>query len=295
MQSQRLGTCQVTFPELDTDDWEPHNTGDFMPRTHIVKEGECFASIAKRYDFGLWQTIYEAPDNEKLRSLRPNPNILYPGDKVVIPDKRERIEFASTDLSHKFKAKSPKWIFRLEMKDEEMNPIDDAPYELRVEGMETHEGRTDADGLIEVPIKEDAKKGTLLFLGDEIELEFGMLDPISTVKGVQARLNNLGYVAGSVDGQVGTQTSKAVLAFQSSQDDLEATGEIDDDTLQRLLELHDNDQQMVDPEEDMAQTYTRQDKSAEEEEQAEESDEPWDDDSDDAESIDWPQDSGYED
>src|SRR3954469_23817550 len=60
-----------------------------MPK-HIVKPGECLASIARQYGFVNPLLLYQHADNAALRKLRKNPDILAPGDEVVIPKKQAR-------------------------------------------------------------------------------------------------------------------------------------------------------------------------------------------------------------
>jgi peptidoglycan hydrolase-like protein with peptidoglycan-binding domain len=45
-------------------------------------------------------------------------------------------------------------------------------------------------------------------------LQIGFLDPIDELSGVQARLNNLGFDSGEVDGLNGPRTRAAVKSFQ---------------------------------------------------------------------------------
>jgi hypothetical protein len=58
-----------------------------MSQKHVVEAGECLTSIARLYGFVNWRVIYDAADNAALRKLRPNPELLAPGDEVAIPDK----------------------------------------------------------------------------------------------------------------------------------------------------------------------------------------------------------------
>jgi hypothetical protein len=42
------------------------------------------------------------PENASLRQLRKDPNVLYPGDEIFVPERTERLESCATDQSHKF-------------------------------------------------------------------------------------------------------------------------------------------------------------------------------------------------
>lgn len=55
--------------------------------THTVVTGDTLSAIAVRYGFeaGEWELIYNQPSNSQFRQLRPDPNLIEPGDKVRIP------------------------------------------------------------------------------------------------------------------------------------------------------------------------------------------------------------------
>lgn len=55
--------------------------------THEVKPGESLSRIAQQYKVKYWANIYLAGENDAFRSIRPNPNLILPGDKIVIPSK----------------------------------------------------------------------------------------------------------------------------------------------------------------------------------------------------------------
>ena len=55
------------------------------PRSYQVKPGETLDTIAVREGFKDWRDIYDSPANDLLRTLRPSPNQLRAGDKLVIP------------------------------------------------------------------------------------------------------------------------------------------------------------------------------------------------------------------
>ncbi|EYF02879.1 LysM peptidoglycan-binding domain-containing protein [Chondromyces apiculatus] len=79
-----------------------------MPTIHVVQPGESLSSIAKQHGFADWRALYDHPANVKLRSARPNPDLIHPGDKVFIPDKKPSALTAATDKSHTFKVKTGK-------------------------------------------------------------------------------------------------------------------------------------------------------------------------------------------
>jgi hypothetical protein len=255
-----------------------------VAKVHIVKPGDCLASIAHGYGFRSWKAIYNAAENAQLRQKRPNPNVLYAGDEVTIPDLGTKTTTGhSTDKKHKFVVHDQRWVLRIRMKDEQGNGIGDEPYELNVDGLFPFQGKSGSDGMIEAELPGHTRAAKLKFLGEEFDVQIGMLDPVSRVQGIQARLNNLGFNAGPVDGIVGKQTRRAVYDFQRSQPSLKATGTIDDYTRKLLLTVHDNDTRCTAAEEDMGP----QDATSTTAETQEQGDDPPDEANDDAPQVDW--------
>ena len=95
-----------------------------MSIQHNIRQGECLSSIAKRYGFADWRTIYEDPQNTEFRQSRPNPNLIYPGDQLWIPDKSPKKLPISTEKKHTLQLKSSLTRLRLVLKDEEGKPIE---------------------------------------------------------------------------------------------------------------------------------------------------------------------------
>jgi N-acetylmuramoyl-L-alanine amidase len=55
-----------------------------VAKKHVVREGECLASIA--FENGFFpDTIWRHADNSALKERRENPNVLQPGDVLFIP------------------------------------------------------------------------------------------------------------------------------------------------------------------------------------------------------------------
>lgn len=206
-----------------------------MPVRHVVKQGESISSIAFKYGF-FRETLWNLPENADLRALRREGEILLPGDELHVPDKREKIETVPTGDLHRFKLKNIPSKFNLRLlKDGE--PRAGLAYKLEVNG-KVSEGKTDKDGWIRTLIRPDASRGKLT-LGDGEEtyhLNFGYNDPSDTVTGAQARLRNLGFYKGEVDGKPESSV-EAVEEFQRQQK-LPVTGKLDPTTRKALQAAH---------------------------------------------------------
>ena len=74
----------------------------------------------------------------------------------------------------------------------------------------------------------------------ECELQFGFLDPLDEAIGAQARLQNLGYYHGDLNGETNDEFEEGLQVFQSDFG-LPVTGKLDDDTKQKLFEEHDEE------------------------------------------------------
>jgi hypothetical protein len=200
-----------------------------MPTQHTVEQGDCISSIAARYGFA-WKTVWDDPLNSKLKQLRKDPAVLFPGDIVSIPDKDFATEQCATNARHKFvKQAEPTHIkirFMLDGK-----PRAGIKYELQVAAWK-FTGSTDADGFVKADIPPDASKGTLVLIDGTdrsvFELDFGTLDPIDTDDGVRERLSLLGF-------DVGANLADAVRDFQTMEK-LSETGVIDDQFKAKLRE-----------------------------------------------------------
>ena len=203
---------------------------------HVVQQGECLGSLAERYGVA-WRHIWSLSENYLLRSRERTPNLLFPGDVIHIPDRDVREEVRPTDQRHKFVR--PGYPLRLRLRILAAGkPVKNERYLLEVDGL-VREGSTDSDGVLDKPIPAQATAGVLL-LGKErlrLDLEIGSLDPISEVSGAQARLHNIGYDCGAIDGHLGALSRSAVLAFQETSG-LPQNGEPDAATRERLVTKH---------------------------------------------------------
>lgn len=211
-----------------------------MPVTHTVEEGDSVLSLSERH--GLFAlTIWNHGANAELRQRRSDMNILMPGDVVFIPDLRRKFEKRPTGKKHRFRRKGLPAIFRLQLFN--MNEaIAGQAYRFIVNGTET-KGTTDDKGILKEFIPASATEGEIKFGEGEgevtLKLQFGYLDPLNEISGVQHRLTNLGYDCGPEPGTLDEATKLALLDFQRD-NQLPLTGEPDDATKAKLEEIHDN-------------------------------------------------------
>jgi N-acetylmuramoyl-L-alanine amidase len=213
--------------------------------THIVEQGDCFSNIADLYGFADYRAIYDHPANSSLKQKRPNPNILFPGDTIVIPDKQQKEISCATGQQHIFQVNRAATVLRLRIQDDQNKPFANKKYRLAVDGINT-EGQTDGDGMIIQKIPPSAATGNLVVwiyddpgaAGVPFPLDLGHIDPVTELSGIQARLNNLGYDCGSVDGVFGPDTEAALKMFQANVG-LHVTGQADSATQARLAQVHD--------------------------------------------------------
>jgi hypothetical protein len=206
-----------------------------MATEHKIRQGETVASVAERY--GLFpDAVWDDAANADLKKQRKDPNVLKPGDVLVIPDKRVKEESGGTEERHRFRKKGVPAMFRLQLVEDD-EPRANLDYVLEVDGQLVH-GTTDGDGWLKQVIPPEAKKGVLL-IGEEerFELQLGHIDPVTEVSGAQSRLNNLGYDCGRPDGKLGAKTAAAMRSFQQQQG-LTATGELDQATQDKLVKVH---------------------------------------------------------
>ena len=217
----------------DDDDFQ--SGGSVGGGNYVVRPGDCLSSIAARFGF-RWQTLWELSENAALRRIRKDPNILLPGDKLTIPDLRKKELERPTDQRHRFVVKNLRVKCVMRFKEDGESRAGER-YSLCVDG-NWQEGTLDGDGTLTAWIPPEAKSGKLILDGtEEIPLNFGTLDPVTEVSGVQGRLFNLGFSPGPIDGFWGPQTAAAVRDFQEARG-LRRTGKIDDATKAALVEAH---------------------------------------------------------
>ncbi len=213
-----------------------------------VKQGDCLRRIACEH--GLpWRKIYDDSGNVDLRERRPDPHVLNPGDRLFIPERELGDESGATEQRHTFRLKNDPVTLRIILKDKDGEPLPDEPFRLQVEAREPVEDSTTEEGLIEVPIRPDDERAKLTVWVEDLNpdlpateqhflLRLGWLDPVTETKGIQARLENLGFEPGPVDGILGPLTKRAIRKFQGDSKDLKVDGIAGPKTQAKLAEAH---------------------------------------------------------
>ena len=182
---------------------------------HTVVQGEHLSGIAKAYGFSSYKPIWNHAQNASLKKERQNPNVIFPGDQVFIPDKRMKQELRSTGATHRFLMRTEKLKLRLVLEDLYQKPIDNAKCELRVES-DVLLLTTDGKGKIETEILPTARTAVLTIKDPRtpineivIPIRIGDMDPVDKESGQKARLNNLGYFAGPLEMKAGAPDPEA--------------------------------------------------------------------------------------
>jgi N-acetylmuramoyl-L-alanine amidase len=218
-----------------------------MSSFHTVVQGEHLSSIARKYGFASYKTIWEHGQNAELKNKRKNPNVIFPGDRLFIPDKGEKEEPRGTEQRHRFKLNTEKLKLRLVLEDIYEKPIANAPVELRLESGE-FKLTTNGQGKIEQEIQATDEQGFLLIKDPQtpineilVPVKIGHLDPVDELSGQQARLNNLGYFAGPSGGKSEEENRlmfvSAVEEFQCDHS-LTVDGKCGPNTQAKLKQVH---------------------------------------------------------
>jgi LysM repeat protein len=56
-----------------------------MATKYTVRAGDTLTSIAAQFGIPNWQALYYDPGNAAFRAVRPNPDVIVPGDILLIP------------------------------------------------------------------------------------------------------------------------------------------------------------------------------------------------------------------
>jgi hypothetical protein len=219
-----------------TDSFALAETGPVGRGNYQVRTGDCLSSIA--YEFGFfWETIWKDPANRELRIARRDPNVLLPGDRLAIPEKRIVERSCITDQRHNFVRKGIPAKLALRFCDDG-EPLSGEPYLLIVDTC-ARAGHLDEDGVLLERIPPNARHATIsINEGAPIELQLGSLDPLSEPSGIQDRLRNLGFPTVSVKDEAGAAALHEAAQVFRQRHKLSSTGKVDGDFVEKLAVVH---------------------------------------------------------
>lgn len=216
---------------------EPQSSGMWV----VLKSGECAQSIAARHKH-LWQTIWLHPCNKALRDRAVNESVLAPGDRVFVPTIESQSFSRASERRHLFRRQGIPSYVHVRLLDATGSPRAGESYTLSLAGGATMRGEVNGDGWISEPI-DPSEPWAELTLADKtgktdvFRLNFGALDPIYKVGGVQSRLRNLGFEIDPHETEVGPSTCAALATFQRGAG-LRESGRPDRETLDLLVKFH---------------------------------------------------------
>jgi len=211
-----------------------------MPKEHVVKSGECLALIAHQYSVADPMRIWNDAANADLKKSRGNPDLLFPGDRLSIPDAKPKSLSLPTGSVHQVTVKTAKKKVRVRLLDMEGKPYQNADCELKA-GSKTLPKKTDGDGKVEFEVPASVRAAELKLGAQRWTLNVGALNPMSGVaddlSGLQARLQNLGYEVGAIDGKTSDALHAAIEAFQRDHQ-LTVDGQVSDALVAKVKDLY---------------------------------------------------------
>ncbi len=250
------GACEVSFPRIDGREWSRFGASfpagsDAIERVHRARADECMGRIAYAFHFRSPMTLYKHPSNAELRRVRPNPDLLWPGDRVNIVVRDDRVEQATTGMRHRYRVKAAVRWLRVILHGFDRQRLVSTDYVFRVDGRSPISRKTSSEGLLEEVVPAWAVHATIHAGGYEWQVAIGALVPTLKTpdegqRGAQQRLANLGYPVGSresvdrtaaADEELEAPFDVEVWRFQRHEA-LSATGDLDDAVVRAAVKRH---------------------------------------------------------
>jgi hypothetical protein len=206
---------------------------------HKVNPGECAELVAWAYGHEDWKTVWNHGENSDLRERRPDPNILMPGDKLVVPEAKPQVHTLATGKRHRITFNVPRKEMRLRVLAHNDEALANASYRLLLDGVpEPREGTTDGDGLLKEKVRIYIRGGLLEIDGRRFRLRFNYINPFpakptESAGGISSRLANLGYESGGAR-RLGSAALASALALFQADAGIDVTGKLDSSTKEQL-------------------------------------------------------------
>jgi hypothetical protein len=197
---------------------------------YVVRQGDHLPKLAVRMGFDP-EAVWNHPQNEKLRQIRPSAHILCAADLLYVPEPKKSWLPVRTGETNRYVAAVPKLPVSVTFT-RNGNPLANEPCvvpELPELGTLT----TDGSGALKfkVPAHIESVVVEMPNLRMQRRLRIGHLDPSTTPSGALQRLQNMKYVSAGDTSDLAV--TSAVQRYQHVRG-LPITGEIDDATAKQL-------------------------------------------------------------
>jgi hypothetical protein len=165
---------------------------------YVIRQGDYLAKLASKFGFDA-DAVWTDDKNTALKELRKDPNILFPGDVLYIPDATNDVATPTslkTGTSNDFTSSPP----TVPITHKFLNPcFASQPYIVHelpdLTGLTTDGGGT---ATFSVPVTLETITLVFTATGQTFVYDIGALDPIQTASGVFQRLQSLGFIDPSV-------------------------------------------------------------------------------------------------
>jgi hypothetical protein len=186
--------------------------------------------------------IWSHDANNDLRARRKNRAQLCAGDVLYIPMRTKERHSVTAHTANRYKARVPKAPIVLQFRDRRGPLRNLQAHVLGIPGTNEESPMvvcTTADGSLQLDIPVIVREIEVGFpsLNAVYHVAIGELDPNDELTGNTQRLRNLGYLSLDPEAQDERLTVGAITAFQRDHG-LEATGQIDDRTREKLASEH---------------------------------------------------------
>ncbi len=204
---------------------------------YVIKQGDYLTQLA--HDLGFDKdSVWQDDKNADLRAKRPNPEILYPGDLLYLPEKEPAPSEMAQGSENSYAADVPTVKVTLVFTNADPS-LANEPFE--VEGLPLTTGTTDGDGQFEFDVPVIVREFTVTFKNQEYTYHVlvGSVDPATEESGIRTRLSNLGLYRRAADDEDADALAGAVAEFQRT-NSIPITGAVDDATREAIVAAHGN-------------------------------------------------------
>lgn len=206
---------------------------------YVARQGDHVAQLAFRWGVEP-EDVWDHPANSDLKAKRQSMDVLYPGDVVSVPQRKDQRLSIEKGTTNRYTATVPRRTLSIALASTD-GPYANQPYELHglpsKPGAPLPKGTTGAKGEIQITVPVTQREVGVLLPNPNIiyHLRIGEVDPMSEPTGPQKRLENLGYLERGKRHDAET-VHYAVRAFQAKEG-LPVTGELDATTHSKLTEV----------------------------------------------------------